>query len=175
MAWERIERAAAGLRGCGDPLESAIGLLGLIIEERTLPETMWGLSHRSGRVWLQHGLPDGLRRLALAHEVGHFAHWRGQLRIDRRDPEWWADWFAHELLLPVATIGSYDSPGEAAQATGEAPVVALAQWLRMRPADGLVARTPAGQWACGHCGHRNHDISCTCYAVRTGDRAPTAA
>lgn len=176
MALRRIEQAAAGLRGNGDPLDTAVALFRLTIEERTLPTTMWALSHQSGQVWLQSGLPEGTRRLALAHEVGHFAHWRGHLRIDQRGSEWWADWFAYELLLPAAEIAPFDSPMQATQATGEAPVVALAQWLRTRPADGLVAQTSAGQWACALCGHRNHDIACACYALRTGgDRIPTAA
>lgn len=55
-----------------------------------------------GVIVLNRSLPSpGRRRFAFAHEVAHLLISRARmLWVDRHSEEWWADWFAHELIFP---------------------------------------------------------------------------
>src|SRR4051794_21076946 len=69
---------------------------------RDLGDKLLGLTLDDGRVFLHQRHATGTRGLfVFAHEVAHVLRQRGHFAaVDGADEEWFADWFARELVLP---------------------------------------------------------------------------
>jgi len=139
------------------------------IRRADLGPHLLGLTLSSGRILLHSDRLRGSREtFVFAHELAHVLCRRGHFRALRRaDEEWFADWFARELVLPRWWLGNpvtqaklaawgvdYDTYALQLAALGAAPPV-------MRSAERIL---------CAHCGTAAHGWDCPCRDLR--DRRP---
>jgi hypothetical protein len=93
---------ARGARRLDIPLVAA--RLSVEIVERDLGEHLLGLTLDNRRMLLhsdRRRLRGAQRLLVFAHELAHVLRRRGHFpQVSDRDEEWFADWFARELVLP---------------------------------------------------------------------------
>lgn len=119
-----------------------------------------------GLVILNDSFPtEGRRRFVFAHELAHLLIARGSMPwVRRQREEQWADWFAHECVMPSRWLREgcwhqlrlFDDPAER-------------QTLAMHLASH--SRTPAvlrvdGNVICGSCGDRSFGTGCACEPFR---------
>lgn len=103
----RLERLANEVRR-PDPRTSRLdihrtaGDLGVTVVGADLGDHLLGATFGNKVVLSSNSrLTEGRRRFVFAHEVAHVLIARGRMPwVDRRTEEWWADWFAHELIFP---------------------------------------------------------------------------
>jgi hypothetical protein len=106
------------------------------------------------------------RRFSFAHELAHVLIRRGQMPwVRRKDEEWWADWFACELIVPRKWLRGREVSQQLrlfARQVGDARVLALQ----------LAAESRRQLWRdkdeviCGRCGDSLHFNDCPCRAYR---------
>jgi hypothetical protein len=134
---------------------------------RDLGDALLGLTLASGRVLLHVGSLGerrGAANYVFAHELAHVLHRRGHFAsVAREDEEWFADWFARELVLPrrwlpgrapsslaADLLVSFDVVGPQLAVIGYAPPL-------MRHGKRVLCRT---------CGARAHRTNCMCVSWR---------
>ena len=111
-------------------------------------------------------LTRGRSRFAFAHELAHVLVNRGWMPwVNKRDEEWWADWFAHELVLPRRWLSDrvrsrqllvFDDPAE--HRTLALQLAALhCQRAVLRIGDEII---------CSWCGESEFFASCECRRYR---------
>jgi hypothetical protein len=141
--------------------------LAIEMSRRDLGETLLGLTLDENRMLLHRKLRGARLAFVFAHELAHIQCRRGAFRgLARSDEEWFADWFARELLLPRrwlldrdrwprTQLGSLCVDGETAAlqlaALGSGPAL-------MRNGSRVL---------CRRCGTRTYDWHCHCRAWRT--------
>lgn len=90
------------------------------------------------------GLCDGKGRdrFTATHELGHLVlHPKGRVMLSRSevkparfcDPEWQADCFAGEFLMPFNLVKGFKSPAQIAAECGVSDMAAKVQWRVMHP------------------------------------------
>jgi hypothetical protein len=125
-----------------------------------------------GRIILHHGFTsEGRRRFVFAHELAHLLVERGAMPwVTRRREEQWADWFAHECVMPSrilrdrhwAQLRLFDDPAE--QRT-------LAMHLASRAREQPTVLRVDGTVVCGSCGDRSFNPECACEEFRHNSSA----
>jgi hypothetical protein len=137
----------------------------VVLETQALQPGLLGLTLDSERVLLNQGLSGSLAAFTFAHELAHVYRRRGYfagLRV--REEEWFADWFAREMLLPRSWLSQswraqhlaalhIDSETAALQLSvlGRAPAI-------MRVRNRVLCRT---------CGTQHHRAGCQCATIRS--------
>jgi hypothetical protein len=163
-----VDEIVAALRG---PLprrldiEVVAGRLGIRVIRRDLGAALRGLAASEDTVLLHQRLTPAMAAFTFAHEVGHVLHRRGSFRGLRRvDEEWFADWFARELLLPRDWLQftRWRAGGLAALGAG-VETVAL-QLAVLGRAPGLMRYRE--RVLCRTCGSRLHRWTCPCATFR---------
>jgi hypothetical protein len=82
----------------------AAARLSIMIVERDLGDHLLGLTLDDKKVLVHPRLAGARRAFVVAHEIAHVLRRRGLFRsVSRDDEEWFADWFARELVLPRST------------------------------------------------------------------------
>jgi hypothetical protein len=82
-------------------VDLAAGRLAIEIKIRDLGDQLLGLALDDRRILLHSRLRGAGRAFVFAHEVAHVLRRRRLFRsVRREDEEWFADWFARELVLP---------------------------------------------------------------------------
>jgi ribosomal protein S18 acetylase RimI-like enzyme len=177
------------------PLDLAVEALGVRVSTTDLSPTLWGLTWNATDVTLRKQLPEPARRFALAHELAHVGAARGFVSEDRRGREWFADWFAREVLVPVEWLVRQQA--FAAAVHDPRALVDLASNLCV-PESAVLLQTAAlrrgpdiwthgGHVLCRMCGDRTPLPGCACVAYsqcidpngfafrRTDSRVPVSA
>ncbi len=82
-------------------IECAAARLDVSIIWRDLGEHLLGLTMDDGEMLLHDRLAGAERAFVFAHELAHVLRRRGRFRsVGTASEEWFADWFARELVLP---------------------------------------------------------------------------
>jgi hypothetical protein len=124
-----------------------------------------GLTLRDGQVVLNRDLRGALANFTFAHELAHVLRRRGRfVGLRSSEEEWFADWFAREMLLPRAwltlNLGAHDlaalhvdrmTAALQMAAIGRAPEI-------MRMGDRILCRV---------CGVHHHRWGCNCSVARS--------
>lgn len=142
-----------------------------------LGSTLWGCLPVIDRPVVNIRLTPKRRRFALAHELGHVMVAAGHARwVSSKDEEWFADWFARELLAPSRRLETVAGSSSAAPTQAENSVrEAASSWdveeeviLLQKASRGLApALQIFGETVlCAACGHRGHMQSCPCRSLR---------
>jgi hypothetical protein len=149
----RIERVARSLR--------------LELRRRRLGDRLHGVTLDERRVLLNRRLTGSDAVFTFAHEVAHILARRGHFHtLPRAQEEWFADRFAHELVLPRSWLTGASS--------AQLRRLSHARWL---PAETFAVQLAAIDRAprlfrsgsavyCRHCGHRHTLPGCDCRSHR---------
>jgi hypothetical protein len=110
----------------------------------------------------------GARELfVFAHELAHALHRRGRFRsLHKADEEWFADWFARELLLPRRWLTDRPLSHGQIAALGIGYETWALQLAILGTAPSLMRNR--GRVLCRYCGTSAHRWGCECRALRTG-------
>lgn len=139
------------------------------LETRLLEPRLLGLTIDRERVLLNSTLGGSLAAFTFAHELGHVYRRRGYFPgLRRGEEEWFADWFAREMVFPRRWLGREWHVGQLAALHVDRVTVALQL--------AVVGRAPALMRAgdrilCKTCGSRNHRSGCPCVGYRTSLRS----
>lgn len=135
------------------------------LETRVLEPRLLGLTIDRERVLLNSVLGGSLAAFTFAHELGHVYRRRGYFPgLRRAEEEWFADWFAREMVFPRRWLSREWHVGQLAALHVDRVTVALQL--------AVVGRAPALMRAgdkvlCKTCGSRHHRSGCSCVGYRT--------
>jgi hypothetical protein len=142
--------------------------LDIVVERRDLGSKLLGLTLDERRVLLHDGLKPARAAFTFAHEMAHLLHRRGHFRgLQRDDEEWFADWFARELLLPRLWLRQGRWAPGAFAALHVGVVTAALQLAVLGRAPGLMRHRD--HVLCRNCGTSFYRWGCGCAGLR---RAP---
>jgi hypothetical protein len=138
--------------------------LGIRLTARRLGAHLRGLTLDERDVLIHSDLRGAQRSFVCAHEVAHVLKRRGHFAsVTKADEEWFADWFARELVLPRKLLVAYGArlPLAALHVDGQTAALQLA-------AVGLAPRVmrDCSTVLCATCGARPHRWSCECRSFR---------
>lgn len=147
--------------------------LSVNITDRDLGRDLLGLTLDDRQVLLHKDLGGAKRAFVFAHELAHVLHRRGSFRsVTRRDEEWFADWFARELVLPRRAVTRAWHDGRLAALHLDYNTVAL-QLAVMGAAPPLMRNRD--RVLCRLCGTTQHRWPCQCAAWRHEDHEQGSA
>ena len=137
------------------------------VVERDLGEHLLGLTLDDRRVLVHRDrrrLRGSQRLLVFAHELAHVLRRMGLFaQVSDRDEEWFADWFAREMVLPRAAARRRWSEVELAAWHVDFDTVAL-QLAALGEVPQLMRN--GRRVLCGRCGTARHRWPCECSAWR---------
>lgn len=111
------------------------------------------------------------QRFTFAHEVGHLLISRGTMPwVDRRTEEWWADTFAHELVLPKRWLQERQW-GQLRPFTDAAERRAIAVHLAGLSGNAMTLLRVDDAVICARCGDRSLFADCRCQQIRNDPKA----
>lgn len=150
-------------------VDKLAAVVGVELRRRDLGETLLGLTLDDHRVVLHRSLRGARQLFVFAHELGHVFRRRGQfVNVAAADEEWFADWFARELVLPRRWLTDRWPRTKLGSLHVEAETAAL-QLASLGLAPALMRN--GSRVLCRTCGSDPHDWSCDC---RTWRRQPAA-
>jgi hypothetical protein len=140
-------------------IERTAARLNVGIEQLHLGEHLLGLTLDDRRVLIHDGLVGAERSFVFAHEVAHVLRRRGYFpSVGRSAEEWFADWFARELVLPRRALRAY-SEAQLAAWHVSFDTVAL-QFAALNQAPPIMRNGP--RVLCRQCGTTDHHPGCQC-------------
>jgi hypothetical protein len=171
----RLEVLAADVRRADSEgrldITTTADLLGVTLREAELGDYVEAVM-LDGVIVLNRNWPSpGRRRFAFAHEVGHLLVSRGGMPwVKRKSEEWWADWFAHELVFPKRWLREkrweqlrlFNDPAERQT---------IALHLASSPHGNSAVLRVDDAVVCARCGDRTLFDGCQCQRFRNGDQA----
>jgi hypothetical protein len=108
----------------------------------------------------------GRNRFAFAHELAHILVTRGRMPwVSKRDEEWWADWFAHDLVLPRRLLADGVRTRRLLLFDDAAEHRTLALQLAALHSERSVLRI-GDDVICSWCGESEFFVSCECRRYR---------
>jgi hypothetical protein len=134
------------------------------VREEDLGRELLGLTLGSGGVLLHRRLRGAARAFVFAHEVAHVLRRRALFRsLPRSQEEWFADWFARELVLPrpLARRPVHHAKLAALHVTSETLALQLSAMGMAPPLMRNGSRV-----LCRACGTRQHRRDCECATCR---------
>jgi hypothetical protein len=140
------------------------------IEVREDEITALGITVGANEIRVRSSLPSGLKRLTIAHEMGHLLVKRSYCPwLSLSDEERFCDAFARELLAPVAAIQATPAADieAAAMRFGVTQEAILLQLAALGIVEPLVS-AGSGRILCIACGDRKRLVSCACALARGG-------
>jgi hypothetical protein len=155
---ERVEREIS----C-EPTELACRL-GVEIDHRLLPQTLWGVTYGARHVVLNAALSVPRRRFALAHELAHVLVRTGD--VIGRSVEWDEEAFADEFARALLRLAEgFDSVRPRTQDGRPEPW--LASWNSLRDTGAAPTYQRVGDIVvCVRCGPRRRSWYCRCARLR---------
>jgi IrrE N-terminal-like domain len=138
--------------------------LHLDLTRRSLGGSLRGFTLDEKRIVLDSSLYGARLSFVFAHELAHVLRQRGHFGgLTDRQEEWFADWFARELVLPRRWLSDSWPDTSIGCLHVDAETVALQL--------AVLARCPAlmrngSRVLCRTCGTRMHDRSCACVGFR---------
>jgi hypothetical protein len=139
------------------------------VVRRPLEPGLQGLTLSPNRVVVNTALRRSTANFTLAHELAHVYRRRGFFAgLRSTEEEWFADWFAREMLLPRAWMDrSWEAPRLAAYGIdGLTTALQLAVTGRAPP----IMRY-RGRVLCRVCGTHHHRWGCECTSLRSAPPA----
>jgi uncharacterized protein DUF955 len=161
---DELVRDLRGLRSVRFQLEKVATRAGVLVEWLPLRQRLRGLTLDGERIILDDQLRGAQANFTFAHELAHVFQRRNHFAgLRRSEEEWFADWFAREMLLPRAWL----------RRDWRGPDLAALHVDRMTAALQLsvVGRAPqimrfGDRVLCGVCGAHHHRWGCECTALR---------
>jgi IrrE N-terminal-like domain len=149
-------------------IEPTARKIGVRLERRRLGRELLGLTLDSDRILLNRNHPPGTSAaFTFAHELAHVFERRGAFSIAApAGPEWFADYFARELLVPRQWLFR-DGPNRIewlATRRWAGPSVVALQAARCNLAPAVFRHDAAV--LCRDCGERHPMPECPCVAIR---------
>ena len=139
------------------------------LEIRPLEPRLLGLTLDRERVLLNSTLGGSLAAFTFAHELGHIYRRRGYFPgLRRGEEEWFADWFAREMVFPRGWLKREWHVGHLAALHVDRVTAAL-QLAVMGKAPALMR--VGDKVLCRTCGSRQHRSGCQCARFRTVPRS----
>jgi hypothetical protein len=148
-------------------IDRTVRRLGIRVLWRDLGQQLLGLTLDDRRILLHSRRVKGARGLfVFAHELAHVLRRRGQFAaVAADDEEWFADWFACELVLPRRWL-EHRAPHELARALGADREILALQLSVLQRAPRLMRHRK--RVLCRSCGTYQHTPGCQCGPVRRG-------
>lgn len=149
-------------------IEPTARRLGVRVERRRLGRELLGLTFGSDRIFLNRSHPAGTSAaFTFAHELAHVLERRGAFSVAApAGPEWFADFFARELLVPRQWL-LRDGPDRIEWLTTRrwaGPSIVALQAARCDLAPAVFRHEEAV--LCRDCGDRHPMPGCQCVAIR---------
>lgn len=162
---ELVVRDLRGDRPAPVSIDALAATLSVSVTWADLGDTLLGLTLDDRNVRLHRERLHGPRAaFVFAHEIAHVLRRRGHFpTVARSDEEWFADWFARELVLPLGWLRRYPVIELVTAVHAELDVVALQL--------AAVGRAPAimrhrSRVLCRMCGAQAYRWRCECLAWR---------
>lgn len=145
-------------------VEDLVRRSGIELEVKPLRSSLLGLTLDAGRVLLNSELTGARANFTLAHELAHVYRRRGYFAgLRETEEEWFADWFAHEMLLPRVWLWRDWSAQGIAGLHVDRVTVALQLAVVGKAPEIMRAGT---QVLCRSCGSRYSQPGCRCRRYR---------
>jgi Zn-dependent peptidase ImmA (M78 family) len=168
----RLAELAATIRHC-EPrslrlsIDATAAAAGVKVREADLGSVLLAANFADTVVLNIHGgVSSARRRFSFAHEMAHVLIRRGQMPwVPRREEEWWADWFACELILPRQWLRGRRSPRQLrlfADKVADHKTVAL----QLAGVSAQHVWRAGNEVICGRCGDSAFFDDCACREYR---------
>lgn len=179
-----VDWVVSGLRRCRDRrpdrleafrINRVAGRARVEVRRRALGDTLLGLTLDADRVLVNSRLSAAEANFTFAHELAHILLRRGCFaRLPASREEWFADRFAHELLLPRRWVWGASAD--------EVRWLSQRRWLAVETLAiqlGESDRVPSvfrsrGRVYCRRCSHRHVLPGCECRLFRAPESRPRA-
>lgn len=139
------------------------------LEIKHLEPRLLGLTIDRERVLLNSKLGGSLAAFTFAHELGHVYRRRGYFSgLRKGEEEWFADWFAREMVFPRRWLKREWHVGHLAALHVDRVTVALQLAVTGKAPELMRAGVKV---LCRTCGSRHHRSGCRCAGYRTSPRS----
>ncbi len=153
-----------GWRSIRFDLEKVSARAGVSLEWRSLQGGLQGLTVDCDRIVLSNSLTRANANFTFAHELGHVFRRRGHFAgLRHSEEEWFADWFAREMLLPHTWL-RVDRSGQSLAALHVDRMTVALQLAAIGSAPEIMRY--GHRVLCRVCGVRHHRWGCSCRELR---------